>query len=86
LTKTVASNLAGHFRIGPDGIEFAAGYLDRILPRSVVTAAASRSVAPSRGWMHAIATGKVEAPVHVSACTCEIPRRFLPPDLRLRLG
>jgi hypothetical protein len=80
------ANLAGHFRIGLDGIEFATGYLDQVLPRSVVAAAVTRSAAPSRGWMHAVATGKATVSFQITACTCGVPRRLLPPDLRLRLG
>jgi hypothetical protein len=83
--NTVTSSLAGHFRIGPDGIEFATGYLDQVLPKSVVAAAATRSVSPSRSWMHVVATGKDVVPFQITACTCGEPRRFLPPDLRLRL-
>jgi hypothetical protein len=71
-------DLAGHFRIGPDGIEFDAGYLDRIVPRSFVTAAASRSASPTRGWMHVVATGKDVVPFQIADCTCGVPRRFLP--------
>ena len=84
--NTMTSSLAGHFRIGPDGIEFATGYLDQVLPRNIVAAAVSRSVAPSRSWMHAVATGKATVSFQITACTCGVPRRFLPPDLRLRLS
>jgi hypothetical protein len=33
---TVTNKLAGHFRIGPSGIEFATGYDDSTIPRSIV--------------------------------------------------
>jgi hypothetical protein len=83
---TVTNKLAGHFRIGPSGIEFATGYDDSTIPRSIVCAAVSRSIAPSAGWMHAYARPKGVRVLEITACTCGVPLRFLPRDLRLRLG
>jgi hypothetical protein len=75
VNDTVANNLAGHFRFSTTGvIEFAAGYDDAILPRSIVSAAVATSV--SRGWLHASATG--ERVLEVTACNCGAPR---PPGL-----
>jgi hypothetical protein len=83
----VKRDLAGHLRFGDNGaIEFAAGYNDELLSRSIVVGAASRALAPSRGWIHALATGRRRAPVTFAACDCGVQRRLLPRDLRLRLG
>jgi hypothetical protein len=61
-TDGVRRDLAGHIRHGLDGaIEFAPGYNDLLLPRGLVASAALRTLAPSRGWIHALATGKRRA-------------------------
>jgi hypothetical protein len=85
LVSVVTDKLAGHVRLGAAGnTEFAAGYDDIIVPRSIV-AALSRSVAPSSGWMLVYATPSSRNALEITACSCDAPRRFLPPDLRLRL-
>ena len=78
--------VAGHLRFGENGvIEFASGYNDGLLPRNIVAGFASKALAPSRGWLHVLATGKRSAPVTFAACNCGAQQRKLPPDLRLRL-
>ena len=79
---SASHRLAGHVRIGPDGIEFAADYLDWALPRSLVTSALTRSMTPGRGWMHVVATGKRVTPFQITPCTCG-PRGLPPPERRV---
>jgi len=82
----VSRDLAGHLRFGVNGgIEFAAGYNDLLLARSIVTGAALRGLSPSRGWIHVLATGERSAPVTFASCNCGAHRRAFRPDLRLRL-
>jgi hypothetical protein len=82
----VRRDLAGHVRFGTNGdIEFAAGFNELLLSRSIVTGAAMRALSPSRGWIHALATGRRRAPVTFAVCDCGAQRRILPPDLRLHL-
>lgn len=69
------NNLAGHFRLSATGvIEFASGYDDTILPRSIVAAAVA--VTPSRGWLHAgaAATATGERLPEITPCNCGASR------------
>jgi hypothetical protein len=73
VSDTVPNNLAGHFRLSAAGvIEFASGYDDAILPRSIVSAAVTTSV--SRGWMHASAAATGERVPEIAPCNCGAPR------------
>ena len=67
------NNLAGHFRVSAEGVvEFAAGYDDAILPRSIVSATVTTT--PSRGWLHANAAPTGERVPEITPCTCGAPR------------
>jgi hypothetical protein len=69
----LTNNLAGHFRFSATGvIEFASGYDDAILPRSIVVAAVTTSV--SRGWLHASAAATGERVPEITRCNCGAPR------------
>ena len=73
----MTNNLAGHFRFSATGvIEFAAGYDDAILPRSIVSDAVKTSV--SRGWLHVSAPASGERVPEITPCNCGAPR---PPGL-----
>jgi hypothetical protein len=75
VVDTVPNNLAGHFRLSATGvIEFASGYDDATLPRSVV--AASVAETPSRGWLHASAAATVtgERILEIGPCDCGASR------------